>query len=120
MECGWCGGSVTVARVGRTPKWCSDSCRHRAWEVRRATSSGALAVRVVDRIVEVEVERAVPVVVQVEMPTLPKGPGWAPALHVLARQLDSGRVYDRDLAALAEGITEVLDALSRRPGLRRK
>ena len=69
-----------------------------------------------DRIVEVE--RAVRVVEQVEVPTLPKGPGWVPALHELARQLDAGRVYDRDLGALADGLTEVLDAMHRRPAFR--
>ena len=79
LECGWCGGQVKVARVGRTPKWCSDSCRHRAWEARRASVSGDTAVRVVDR--TVEVERAVRVVEQVEVPTLPKGPGWVPTLE---------------------------------------
>ncbi len=115
LECGWCGGQVTVARVGRTPKWCSDSCRHRAWEARRA-ARGDPAVRVVDR--TVEVERVVRVVEQVEVPTLPKGPAWAPALHELARQLDAGRVYDRDLGALADSLTEVLDALRRRPAFR--
>ena len=116
LECGWCGGQVKVARVGRTPKWCSDSCRHRAWEARRASANGDTAVRVVDR--TVEVERAVRVVEQVEVPTLPKGPGWVPALHELARQLDAGRVYDRDLGALADGLTEVLDAMHRRPAFR--
>lgn len=116
LECGWCGGPVKVAQVGRTPKWCSDSCRHRAWEARRAAANGDAAVRVVDR--TVEVERAVRVVEQVEVPTLPRGTEWAPALHELARQLDAGRVYDRDLGALADGLTEVLNALQRRPAFR--
>ena len=114
LECGWCGAQIRVARVGRTPKWCSDSCRHRAWEARRAAMSGALAVRVVDRVVEVE--RAVHVIEQVEVPTLPKGPAWAPALRELARQLDAGRVYDRDLGDLVESLDAVLDAVRRRPG----
>ena len=116
LECGWCGGQVKVARVGCTPKWCSDRCRHRAWEARRASANGDGPVRVVDR--TVEVDRALRVVEQVEVPTLPKGPGWAPALHELARQLDAGRVYDRDLGALADGLTEVLNAMHRRPTFR--
>ena len=50
------------------------------------------------------------------MPTLPKGPGWAPALRELAKQVDAGRVYDRDLGALADSLDAVLDAVRRRPG----
>lgn len=78
--------------------------------------------RVVERVerVEVEVEREVHVVEQVEVPVTPRGPGWAPALAELARQLDSGRVYDRDLLALAQGLNEVLQALDRRPAWRRR
>lgn len=101
--------------AGRSPPaWCSDSCRHRAWEAGRAATRGNAAVRVVDR--TVEVERAVRVVEQVEVPTMPRGAGWAPALHELARQLDAGRVYDRDLGPLADGLAEVLNAMGRRPG----
>lgn len=117
LTCGWCGTKFTVAATGRTPKWCSDACRHRAWETSRAAAAGAVAVRVVDRIVEVE--RPVTVIETVEVPALPKGAGWADALHELGRQIDVGKVYDRDLAAIADGIDAVIAALSRRPALRR-
>jgi hypothetical protein len=36
----------------------------------------------------------------------------------LARQLEDGRVYDRDLAALAAALRTVLDAYIRRPYVR--
>lgn len=111
LECGWCGSSITVAAVGRTPKWCSDTCRHRAWETRRAAASATVPVRVVDRVVEVE--RDVVTVQQVEVAVLPKGPAWGPALRELARQVDTGQVYDRDLGAVAEGVSVVLEALAR-------
>lgn len=39
---------------GRTPKWCSDRCRRRAWEQRRAAESGLAAVDVVVQKVAVE------------------------------------------------------------------
>jgi hypothetical protein len=117
LACGWCGSQIVLASTGRTPKWCSDSCRHRAWETSRAAATGAVAVRVVDRIVEVD--KPVPVVQHVEVATLPKGAGWVAALHELARQLDAGKVYDRDLPALAGGVEELIAALTRRPGLRR-
>lgn len=72
---------------------------------------------VVDRIVEVD--KPVTVIEHVEVPTLPKGADWADALHELARQVDAGKVYDRDLPAIAEGVEQVITALNRRPGLRR-
>jgi hypothetical protein len=48
VTCGWCGAGVTVAARGSVPKWCSATCRHRAWEQRRAAASGLVAVEVVD------------------------------------------------------------------------
>jgi hypothetical protein len=44
VACGWCGATVTVPNRGRIPKWCSATCRHRAWEQRRAAASGRAAV----------------------------------------------------------------------------
>lgn len=106
-----------VRATGRTPKWCSDSCRHRAWETSRAAATGAVSVRVVDRTIEVQVP--VTVVEHVEVATLPKGDQWAGALLDLAKQVEVGKVYDRDLPALAEAVDAVIAALSRRPALRR-
>jgi hypothetical protein len=108
---------MVVRGTGRTPKWCSDTCRHRAWETSRAAATGAVSVRVVDRTIEVQVP--VTVTETVEVPALPKGAEWAGALHELARHIDIGKVYDRDLPALAIGAQAVVDALARRPGLRR-
>ena len=118
IACGWCGQQIALARVGRTPKWCSDTCRHRAWEATRAAAAGVLAVRVVDRIVQGEVPVAV--VERVEVPIAPSGAAWAPVLLQLARQIDTGRVYDRDLLALDDALGAVLRSLNRRgsPGRR--
>lgn len=115
LLCGWCGGQIAVRATGRTPKWCSDTCRHRAWETSRAAATGAVAVRVVDR--AIEVERPVTVVERVEVPGTPRGAGWIAALHELARQLNTGRIYDRDLPALNDALNEVLDAYARRPAV---
>jgi hypothetical protein len=114
LACGWCGNPITVAAVGRTPTWCSATCRHRAWETSRAAASGRVAVEVVDRLVQVD--RTVTVIEQVA--SSPKGAGWVEALRELARQLDSGTVYDRDLRAVADSVDVVITALRRRPGLR--
>jgi len=116
LACGWCGSPILLPARGRTPKWCSSSCRHRAWELTRAAASGRAAVQVVDRVVEVD--RLVTVVQEVPVTTVPKGAEWPAALAQLATALDTGRIYDRDLPALAQALADVADALDRRPGWR--
>ncbi len=116
VQCLWCGSEIVVFRVGRVPSWCSNSCRHRAWEQRRAAASGLAARELVERHVEVEVQVAV--TREVEVQVLPKGAAWAAALHQLADQIDRGLVYDRDLTALADALEAAKAALRRRPGLR--
>jgi hypothetical protein len=116
LACGWCGSPILLPGRGRAPKWCSSSCRHRAWELTRAAASGRAAVQVVDRFVEVD--RLVTVVQEVPVTTVPKGAEWPATLAQLATALDTGRVYDRDLPALAQALADVADALDRRPGWR--
>jgi hypothetical protein len=118
LACGWCGSPIVLPARGRTPKWCSSSCRHRAWELSRAAASGHAAVQVVDRFVEVD--RPVTVVREVLVATVPQGAAWPAALAQLATAIDTGRVYDRDLPALAHALAGVADALDRRPGWRRR
>ena len=118
LACGWCGSPILLPARGRIPKWCSSSCRHRAWELTRAAAAGRAAVQVVDRVVQVD--RPVTVIQEVPVATVPHGPAWPPVLAQLATQLDTGRVYDRDLPALAQGLQDVIDALNRRPGWRRR
>jgi hypothetical protein len=104
--CGWCGRPIKVKDTGRLPKWCSPSCRQRAWEQSRAAASGLSAIRVVERRV------------QVREPVAPTRRDWARLLHDLVTQLDDGRIYDRDLLALSVALNAVLDAYSRRPYVR--
>jgi len=118
LACGWCGSPILLPARGRIPKWCSSSCRHRAWELTRAAVSGRAAIQVVDRVVEVD--RLVTVVQEVPVTKIPKGAAWPAALAQLTAELDTGRVYDRDLPALAEALAGVADALDRRPGWRRQ
>jgi hypothetical protein len=103
-RCGWCGGPITVKATGRLPKWCSPSCRQRAWEQSRAAASGLAAVRVVERRVEVAKSATA------------GRKDWPRLLGDLSRQLDDGRIYDRDLLALSAALTTVLDAFGRRCG----
>ncbi|WP_156996730.1 hypothetical protein [Knoellia aerolata] len=117
VECGWCGAEVAVPARGRVPKWCSGTCRHRAWEQARAAASGRAAVTVVDRVVEtVRTET----VVQHHRTTVPvavhpaSAHEWARLLEELAVGLDTGRVYNRDLPVLIPAANALIDALERR------
>jgi hypothetical protein len=103
-RCGWCGGPITVKATGRLPKWCSASCRQRAWEQSRAAAAGLAAVRVVERRVEIPT------------PIAPKRQDWPRLLGDLARQIEDGRIYDRDLLALSIALNAVHDAFGRRIG----
>jgi len=124
VTCSWCSTDVTVPAKGRVPKWCGTSCRHRAWEQHRAAASGRAAVQVVERVVErvVTVQRPVPQSrptqtappVRVPVSSAPTGSGWAPLLTELARQLDTGRIYTRDLNAIVPTFDQALQALNRR------
>lgn len=44
---------LSYAGVGRKPRYCSQTCRSRAWEKRRAARDGLIAQEVVERPVEV-------------------------------------------------------------------
>jgi hypothetical protein len=100
--CGWCGGPITLRSRGPIPKWCSATCRHRAWEQSRAANSGRTAVEVVERRVEIRV------------PLEPTRRDWPRLLGELAGQLDDGRVYDRDLPTLGRALDPVLRSYRRR------
>lgn len=102
VACGWCGRPIPVRSRGRLPKWCSTTCRQRAWEQQRAADSGLSAVRVVDRLI----------------PAVPAdGPGWVEQLHVLAGQIAAGTrpIADADLTALTEALRMALAAAGERP-----
>ena len=47
-------------------------------------------------------------------PTRPTGPGWTPVLTTLAAQLQTGRIYDRDLPALITAINQLIEKVNRR------
>lgn len=112
-SCGWCGGPIEYKARGRIPKWCSAACRQRAWEQSRAATSGRSAVQVVERRVEIPVEK------QALPPARPRHADWVGVLNELARQLDTGDIYDRDLPELTGALNQVLDAFGRRPYVHR-
>jgi hypothetical protein len=100
------GGPITVKATGRLPKWCSPTRRQRAWEQSRAAASGRSAVQIVERRVEIPI------------PAAPRRQDWPRLLGDLARQLEDGRIYDRDLLALSIALNAVLEAYPAQPSQR--
>lgn len=47
-ECLECSAALSYVGHGRRPRYCSNTCRHRAWERRRAAAEGTIATRVVE------------------------------------------------------------------------
>lgn len=117
ITCGWCSRDVSVPARGRVPKWCSPTCRHRAWEQARAAASGLAAVEIQDRVIE-----TVKTITVVQHHTREVPVAWRPSsvpdfvdvLTDLTRRLDSGRVYDRDIPTLVAAVRAAVEALSRR------
>ncbi len=105
VPCAWCGGRITPGARGPIPKWCSATCRHRAWEQTRAAVSGRSAVEVLERRIEIPVA------------LVPTRRDWPRVLAALAAQVEDGRLYDRDLAPLATAMAAALAALRRRISL---
>lgn len=117
VACGWCGATVAVPNRGRTPKWCSAACRHRAWEQRRAAASGRAAIEVVDRPVEVvrTITKMQRVIVETPIAVAPQTVyEWSDLLAELTDRLDRGRIYDRDVPALRPAVAALVEAFNRR------
>lgn len=120
LVCGWCRQEFTPAPRGRAPKWCSHSCRQRAWEQRRAADVGLAAVQVIQQVVEVEQPVEVKAVERVPVPLRPTRHDWPDLLSTLSDQLNRGLNYDRDLPEVAACLAEAFSALERRPGYARR
>lgn len=101
--CAWCGEPLRVLPIGRIPTWCSQSCRQRAWEQRRAAASGRSAVTVVERVIAAPAPAA----------KRPRPRDWPVLLTELADHLDHGRIYRRDLPSLAIAFDRVIAAFRR-------
>ncbi len=109
VRCGWCGEAVAIPPRGRVPKWCTSTCRHRAWEQRRAADSGIVAVEVVQQVVEVKATRSQ------ERRTAQE---WAKLLTELSDRLDRRRIYDRDLPGLDDSVLALVQAFNCRTAKR--
>lgn len=117
IRCGWCQAEVPVPPRGRVPNWCSSSCRHRAWEQRRAADAGLAAVKIVDRSVEVIVEREKVVERRVNVPVRHSPHStreWIDVLDRLTWALSTNRMDKADLAELEPALSRVLISFSER------
>jgi hypothetical protein len=110
--CGWCNGAITPRSRGPIPKWCSATCRHRAWEQARAAASGRSAVEVVERVVAVPTPTA--------SAPRPRQLGWVDLLRQLADQVGQGTVYDRHLAAITSALDDAMRAVHQRGSTARR
>lgn len=113
IRCGWCDTEVPVPRRGRVPKWCSSSCRHRAWEQRRAADAGLAAVEVVERVVEVvRVEKVVEERrVRVPVSQSPRSAReWVDMLNRLEWALNTNRMDLDDLSQIEPPLARVIAA----------
>lgn len=108
MTCRWCSATFRPKAAGRLPRWCSARCRRRAWEQKRAAESGLAAVEVVRETV----------IKHRGHERQPRTWEWAELLEQLSRQLDNGRVYDRDLPDIRTALRMVADSSARRRGPR--
>jgi hypothetical protein len=91
-----------VPSRGRVPKWCSATCRNRAWQANHAPGQGP--VRVVQQRVQVPVPAAEPRNVE----------GWVELLEILSTRLAQGRIYKRDLTALVPAFNRLIEVTDRR------
>jgi hypothetical protein len=97
--CGWCGELIPIRAAGRLPKWCSRTCRQRAWEAAKFAERGDRPVEVVTRYL-----RAVP-----DNPA-----DWVIHLDHLVRQMNASAngewyVARAELRRLLDAAREVVD-----------
>lgn len=115
VQCGWCGAQVRVPARGRVPKWCSSTCRHRAWEQKRAVESGRSAVEVVQQEVAHVVTRVEEREVRVPDQNTPRSATqWRELLRKLDWALSSNRFEESDLDVLEPALVQAFVALQRR------
>lgn len=104
VPCAGCGADVPVARRGPLPKWCSQTCRQRGWERRRA------AAELVDSGVAVAVRE----VVQVPVALRPERSEWVGELAELTRQIAAHELPDGCLHPVYEALTVAINQLVHR------
>jgi hypothetical protein len=87
-----------------------------AWQWRARAWCHREVAEIVERVVTVEVPVVRIVTEQIQLPAKqPRGAAdWASLLGQLTRQLDTGRIYPRDLDAVTDAVNDVVAAINRR------
>ena len=104
VTCAGCGAAVPVETKGPIPKWCGQTCRQRAWELRRA------AADLSDPAVSVAVRE----VVQVPVTIRPERNEWVGELAELTRQIATGELPVGCWHGVYEALTVAINQLVHR------
>lgn len=116
VECARCGDEIEYAGTGRRPKFCSASCRTRAYSLRQAAADLGRPDPMPARVREV-VEREV---VRERGAQLPRtAEEWLPLLEILTQQMRTRPLSlarsREELGELTEAARELLAALTGQP-----
>lgn len=103
VECAGCGTSVPVRLRGPLPIWCSSTCRHRAWERRRAVAELAASE---DYEGPAFVLREV---IERPFPIAPERSEWVGVLAELRRQIASHDLPNGCLLPVYEALTVAIN-----------
>lgn len=113
-SCPGCGRAVYWAGRGRRPLWCSQACRRAAYEGRRASASGAIAVRVVERervIERVRTEYRGPTAQDCVKRVLESPRACREVINGLAAEASQGRLHSGAHTATVAAIERLVQAL---------
>jgi len=113
-SCPRCGRAVDWAGRGRRPLWCSQACRRAAYEERRASASGAIAVRVVERekvIVRVRTEYREPTAQDCVKRVLESPRACREVMNGLAAEASQGRLHTGAPTATVAAIERLVQAM---------
>lgn len=101
VVCAGCGAVVPVVGRGPIPMWCGQTCRQRAWELRRA------AAELSDPAVSVAVRE----IVQVPVTIRPERSEWVGELAELTRQIATGELPVGCRHGVYEALTVAINQL---------
>lgn len=111
IDCAGCGTPVPVKLRGPLPIWCSSTCRHRAWERRRAATDLAHQAQLHDPNRPAVVLREV---VEVPVALVPERSEWVGMLAELTRQIAAHELPDGCLAPTYEALTVAINQAAHR------
>lgn len=103
VDCAGCGTPVRVKQRGPLPIWCSSTCRHRAWERRRAVAEVA-ALESEERPMV-----ALRETIEVPVPLTPERLEWVGVIAELTRQIANHDLPNGCLNPVYEALTVAIN-----------